>query len=223
MSSILPQELINHLIRIGESESFDECEQLPNLYPQVSFGVLWCSAKNNWYELANTLSDHELVALIKTFTEMELRLSLSGGSVAPVIWLYKSLSGRSSDNPTPLADWVLERTENMYLPFGTNNRGAKSCTELEEIVKREQKEKRLTAEYERTRELEAKSLRAADATRKLFGAIHRNDQKAITSLLAKGADIHAANEQGQTACEIAKSAGLLHLLIPHNAGPTNFG
>ncbi len=51
-------------------------------------------------------------------------------------------------------------------------------------------------------------------THKLFGALRRHDEKAVIALLSQGADIHASNEQGQTAFEYARSLGLQHLMTP---------
>jgi hypothetical protein len=42
----------------------------------------------------------------------------------------------------------------------------------------------------------------------------RRDEKAIAALLKRGADIHAINEDGQTAIEIAHALGVSRLLEP---------
>lgn len=74
----------------------------------------------------------------------------------------------------------------------------------------EHTKKRNSSKENRQREVKAR--KSVDATHKLFGALHRHDEKAVLALLAQGADIHASNDQGQTASEYARSLGLQHLM-----------
>lgn len=215
MATELPQELIRHLVEVGQTDQFGACDELPVRYPASSSGTFMRFAPESWYEVAASLTDHDLAALIKTLTVLEERLpEFRAGSVSPVIWLFRRLSDRSPADLTPLVDWVLAHTENPYLPFGTSNFGAKSSAELaaRSALSAERAARRRADEA--NRQLQAEHRRATAATRKLFGAVRRRDESAIAALLAQGADIRAENEHGQTALDYAQSVGLRHLVAP---------
>ncbi|GHU21141.1 hypothetical protein FACS189475_10360 [Betaproteobacteria bacterium] len=171
-------------------------------------------APHSWDAVAASLDDAQLIACIKALTVLERLPNFVAGSVSPVIWLFRRLSERSDDDLTSVIDWVLTHTDNSYLPFGSYNYGAQSMEELDAIWVRvaENTKARRTAEENRQRE--AKVRKAAEATHKLFGALRRHDEKAVVALLSQGADIHALNEQGQTAFEYARSLGLQQLMTP---------
>ena len=171
-------------------------------------------APHSWYAVAASLDDAQLIACIKALTVLERLPSFSAGSVSPVIWLFRKLSERSHEDLTSVIDWVLTHTDNPYSPFGSDNLGAQSLQELHALSARaaERAEARHTAEEDRRRE--AKVRKAAEATHKMFGALRRHDEKAVIALLSHGADVHASNEQGQTAFEYARSLGLQYLLTP---------
>lgn len=212
MASELSPELIQHLVEIGESQLFDDDEKLLSRFPLSRSGSLMRLAPQSWYEAAYSLGDAQLVSLIKALTVLEQHLpNFRAGSVSPVIWLFRKLSERSPDL-TPVIDWVLSHTNNPYLPFGTNNLGAKSLAELYVLSARASEDTKARRSAEENRLLEAKTRKAAEATHKIFGALRRHDEKAVTALLAQGADIHAVNEQGQTALQCAQSVGFHHLL-----------
>lgn len=214
MASDLPQDLIQHLIEIGASGRFEDAEEIPSRFPSVRSGSFMRLAPQSWYAVAASLDDHQLIACIKALTVLERLPKFSAGSVSPVIWLFRKLSERSHGDLFSVVDWVLTHTDNPYLPFGSDNLGAQSLQELQALSARaaERAEARHTAEENRKRE--AKIRKEAEATHKLFGALRRQDEKAVVALVAQGADIHATNEQGQTAFEYARSFGLQHLMTP---------
>ena len=87
-------------------------------------------APRDWEAVAARLDEDQLVALIKGLVTAENVLHWCGGSVSAVIWTYRSLSQRT-DRATSdeLADWILKRTGNPYLPFGSQNFSARSLAE----------------------------------------------------------------------------------------------
>lgn len=214
MAQELSQDLIQRLIEIGESERFEDGENISSLCSSARSGAFMRLAPQSWYAVAASLDDPQLIACIKALTVLERLPNFSAGSVSPVIWLFRKLSERSHNDLTSVIDWVLTQTENAYLPFGSHNLGARSLEELHALSARaaERAENRHTAEEHRQRE--AKGRKAAQATHKLFGALRRHDEKAVVALLSQGADIHASNEKGQTAFEYAQSLGLQHLMAP---------
>lgn len=214
MAPELSQNLIQHLIEIGESGHFDDGEKILSLFPSTHSGFFMRLAPHSWYEVAVSLDDAQLIACIKALTVLERLPNFSAGSVSPVIWLFRKLSERSPDDLTSVIDWILTHTDNPYLPFGSHNLGAQSLVELHALSARTDERARARHTAEDNRQSEAKARKAVDATHKLFGALRRQDEKAVIALLSQGADIHATNEHGQTAFEYAQSLGLQHLLTP---------
>ncbi len=214
MAPELSQNLIQHLVEIGASGRLEDGEEISSLFPSARSGSFMRLGPHSWYAVAASLDDAQLIACIKALTVLERLPNFSAGSVSPVIWLFRKLSERSHDDLTSVIDWVLTHTDNSYLPFGSHNLGAQSLEELHALSARnaERADARHTAEENRQRE--AKLRKAAKATHKLFGALRRHDEKAVVALLSQGADIHALNEQGQTAFEYARSLGLEHLMTP---------
>jgi hypothetical protein len=212
MARELPSELIKHLIELGSSGRYDECGSLSERFPSTQSGAFMRLAPQAWYDVADALSRDELSALIKALTVVEHMPNCRAGSVSPVIWLFKRLSERSGDDLSELANWVLAHTDNEYLPFGSYNYGAKSPAELQD--RREAAHRRAEAcrSEEKKRQLDDMERKAAEATRKLFGALRRRDEKAIAALVRRGADIQAKDENGQSAIEMARSLGLSHFL-----------
>lgn len=131
MVSELSQELIKFLVEIGESERFDDCEQILTRFPHLRSGSFMRLRPEPWHEVATTLDDARLTALIKTLTVLERRLpGFRCGSVSPVIFLCHTLSKRSPNAIPATVDWVLSHSDNPYLPFGRSNHGAKCFAEL---------------------------------------------------------------------------------------------
>jgi hypothetical protein len=84
-----------------------------------------------WTASASTLSWVELAALVRALTIAEVVLDgWTAGSVSPVIWTFRVFQSKFADQADVLADWVLSRTINEYLPYGTYNFGERSRSEL---------------------------------------------------------------------------------------------
>lgn len=206
--SPIPSGLVQALVEIGRSEGFEELTRIRAAYPD-EFNT--CRFRTDWVAVAGLLDDESLVALIKSLTVAEgNRLGFIGGSVSPVIWTFRTLSRRSPHGYAPLVDWIRQHTDNQYLPFGSpRHHGARTWDEYEQLNRQYAAQRR---QAEDTLRREAKSRRVAQATSRLFGALRRRDTKAVSALLAKGADIHTVNEHGQTAAQYARSLGLESLL-----------
>jgi hypothetical protein len=163
-----------------------------------------------WTASASTLSRDELAALVRALTIAEVILDgWTAGSVSPVIWTYRVFQLKFADQANVLADWVLSRTANEYLPYGTSNFGARSVSQLSLFRKASSERREAVRNKELQRQLDAQSRRAERATRDLYGAIRRRDLKATTALLLKGANPRTPNEAGLTpfalSCEIGAS------------------
>lgn len=211
----LTTELIEYLVELGASSRYEECEDLFRRFPSTRSGGFMRLSPHSWVDATHSLSSSQVASLIMALTVVEQRLpNCRAGSVSPVIWLYRQLSEKSGGDLPKLADWILAHTENIYLPFGSNNHGAQSLLELHDLSKAASQRAQARRSAEERRQLDAKERKAAEATHSLFGALRRRDEKSIAALLRRGADIHAVNEDGQTAIEIARALGLSSLLEP---------
>jgi Ankyrin repeats (many copies) len=209
MSREIPQGLVDRLVEIGRSENFRDLENIGDTFPEARHGGFMRLPPDAWNQVADTLSENKLVSLIKALTLLEQHPNFKAGSVAPVIWLFRRLP--NANGRVELINWILNYTENDYLPFGSSNHGAKSlddyhyrCAQIAERSKARHK-------AEEDRQCEAKVRKANEASQRLFSAIRRKDAKAVEALLARGADCNAVDESGQTALEYASSLGLGHL------------
>lgn len=163
-----------------------------------------------WTASASTLSRVELEALVRALTIAEVILDgWTAGSVSPVIWTFRVFQSKFADQADVLADWVLSRTANEYLPYGTYNFGARSLSQLSLFREASIERREAVRNKELQRQRDAQSRRAEKATRDLYGAIRRRDLEATTALLLKGANPRSPNEAGLTAfdlcCEIGAS------------------
>jgi len=70
------------------------------------------------WQIADQLTDTELISLIRFFTLAEMQLpGWDGGRQSPVIYLVKILRGRSGFD-SELRKWIKANTDNRYLPNG---------------------------------------------------------------------------------------------------------
>jgi hypothetical protein len=162
--------------------------------------------RDQWNQVADTLSENDLVSLIKALTLLEQYPGFRAGGVAPVIWLFRCLPDGNAR--VALVNWILGHTENEYVPFGTSNHGAKSLDEYhrrcEQIAAARQIQRTVAEDQQR----KVKEHEATLASQKLFGAVRRRDAKAVQALLNRGADWNATDDSGQSARELALSQGL---------------
>lgn len=71
------------------------------------------------WEVANNLTDEEIVALVRFFTLAEMQFTgWDGGKQSPVIYLVRILKERGTFTPD-LRKWIKAHTDNRYLPYGS--------------------------------------------------------------------------------------------------------
>lgn len=202
---VISTAAIDRLIEIGQAEDFERLAALPDEFPELRDGQFMRTGWPPWYELAESLTDQKLMALIKTLTVAEQKLpDWTGGSVTPAIWLFQSLRRRLNNDPSEFVEWLLAHTTNPYIPYG---HGVAHNEEEFRHLKVWGGFRSKTQVAERKRQAEAKTRKAKQATHNLFGAVRRGDIKAIAALLDRGADPGARDEQGQTPKEYAVSLG----------------
>jgi hypothetical protein len=127
---MLDAELVGQIIGIGRSATNDgETEVLRRIEPLAPYDAINRLHWREWDAITQTLPTDDLIALVKGLTLAELHNRWAGGSVSSVIWTFRELGRRSAEFNDELADWILARTNNPYVPFGTQNHGAKSLAE----------------------------------------------------------------------------------------------
>lgn len=121
---------INNLIEAGKLED-DDGRLESVLLPLKRLQSINTGKKDQWEKIAERISIPELINLNKGLTRAEFFHNWYGGSVAAVIWTFRAVESRCPELADELADWILGRTRNPYLPYGSDNFGA---TSLEEYV-----------------------------------------------------------------------------------------
>jgi len=120
--------VIKKLIEIGKVT--DNSEYLKDIKP---WGIINRQGKAFWQDISRSMETDNLVFLIKGLTLAEKTHHWIGGSVAGSVWLYKILEKKSSVLAEDVATWVLQNSENPYLPYGTmNTHGARTHKEYKE-------------------------------------------------------------------------------------------
>jgi hypothetical protein len=122
---ICNQQNINKLLEAGKLEDDDQ-HMASVLMPLKHLQSLNCGRPKQWTEIAQRLNIPDLIALNKGLTRAEFYHSWPGGSVAAVIWTFRVLEARCPEEVNHVADWILQRTKNSYLPYGFYNLGATS-------------------------------------------------------------------------------------------------
>lgn len=163
-----------------------------------------------WDSIGNRLDQVRLCHLIKGLVLYSQASGWSGGSVSPVIHLYRGFVERFPEAELALNRWIVENRRNPYEPFGSLWFDDASSVREREQLWAQLRRKR---ELEQARREEVRRERvAADATAKLPNAVRRGDLAAISALIAKGADWHARDASGSSLLEIAEAAGRRHVV-----------
>lgn len=119
---MIDKELISKFIEIGRKEDFDALNTLFSPGEVVQKGNIMRQGFQSWYDIADSLAEEEIAALMKTFTIAEEALrGWEAGSVSSVGWLGRKLVKRNEVLADKVAKWVVSHTGNPYLPFGRCN------------------------------------------------------------------------------------------------------
>jgi hypothetical protein len=130
----LPPVVVNDLIALGGLNNGPSAARRELLARLKSFETVNNVGWDRWSDATQGLTELELRNLVRGLTSAELELHWCGGSVASVIWVYQCYKSRFPDMADQLADWVLARSENPYVPFGKMRAGARSVAEFKAYV-----------------------------------------------------------------------------------------
>ncbi len=133
--TMVDKAIVDKILSIGRSVRETggySTDALDSLRTQDAINRL---SPQNWNEASSQLEDEDLIHLIMGLTAIERDLRWTGGSVSAVIWVFRNLQNRVTESVWSItADWVLANTNNPYLPFGSQNHGAKSLTDYQNEV-----------------------------------------------------------------------------------------
>lgn len=159
-----------------------------------------------WQELAPRLNEFELRNLIRGLVLFSRVTGWSGGSVSPVIVLYRAYIERWPEREPALTGWIVDNRLNDYEPFGTICHGdARSQAELHQFRVCCAKDRAANMARDAERQQQAASLKAARATTRVTGAVRRGDVAALEALLRTGADLAVALAPGESLVELARA------------------
>jgi hypothetical protein len=206
---MIPQALVDDLIRIGESGNPEVPSSVAN--QEAAWRQLMCG-HDPWSKTGSDLPEPKLQALIRGLVLFSQASGWSGGSVSPVISLYAVYVERFPLSEPSLTRWVVANRRNDYEPFGTIRHGnAGTLEELREHQRAKSVQRASNLQREELRSEEAAQLRrlreSKDATHNLFNAVWRGDLGAVTALLGKGADWKKVVDASGSLIALAEASG----------------
>lgn len=140
---------------------------------------------NPWNEVADTLSEAELKNLVRGLTVADSEQQWCGGSVAGVIWVYRRYETRFPGRAEELADWVLARSENPYVPFGRMRAGARSVAEFKSYLSAKARHhddsERNQEDARQHKRIRAAVSRRLDQERRALQEAHSQSREALTA------------------------------------------
>ena len=219
---MIPKNEISGFIVLGEMDHLHRENEHKSL---VGLGGLRLKYHpKEWEELGHVLNQNELKYLIRGIIHFSIAGGHSGGSVSPVIPLFRAFAERFPLHEPELCHWITENRKNDYEPFGTWDHGnARTLAEYRshQLWKQEDRSERIEAEIDRQKVLKGARLERekASATQNLWNAVRRGDVNAVEALLAKGADWKSVVNDKGSLFELAQLSGnqkLIGLLKRHS-------
>lgn len=111
-------KLMLRFIHISQSDRLNELHDVLDTEQQQVYAGIMQLPKQRWFELAEPLSDDDIVQLMRFFTKAEQLAGWEAGANSPVIWLGKILKQRGAGIPRELVLWIKANSDNRYLPHG---------------------------------------------------------------------------------------------------------
>lgn len=198
----IPSEVLSALISIGRSEQ----SEIPGcLNDEREAWYTLVRGKETWRDIGEHLTQDELAFLIKGLILYNKTGRKLGGSVSPVIELYRTYAERFPDQEPGLTEWVVDNRVNDYEPFGRIcDKPHRSFADFKEWERRVSLK---AAERESRKEAEIVAHREASLERRFANSVKNGDLKAVKALLDKGADPKRAVEGCGSFIELAEQYG----------------
>lgn len=130
MSGVISCAVLRDLILLGEAETPAAADDLL-LNCLGPFDATNRQHWNTWNAATSSLNEEDLRRLARGLVIVEERLRRwSGGSVTGAIWVYRSFERRFPQAAEALAAWMLEHSNNPWVPFGSNRGSARSLEDI---------------------------------------------------------------------------------------------
>jgi hypothetical protein len=133
---MISSNVLQPLIAIGKSGDPDDTMTAAHLEAIGSFDWINREASSSWAEITREMPIDDMVALVKGLVLAEDYHRWIGGSVAAAIWVFRELVMRNPALADDVANWILPRTSNPWVPFGSQNHGARSVDEYSTVQQR---------------------------------------------------------------------------------------
>lgn len=198
----LDAEAVRILHRAATSEAPVFAKPLDN--KRTAWPLLMCG-NEPWMNFGSRLARDDLEALIRGLVAYSRSTGWSGGSVSPVIALFRVHQERFPKCERSLADWILANRVNAYEPYGSARCGqARSRAEYEMCLEKLSQHAAAKQTAERERRHAASREKTGKATSRLRNAVRRGDIAAVDGLLLQGADWRAVIAAGGSLLELAR-------------------
>jgi len=104
-SDRFPDDIIHALSTIGRREQSASalCPDLEYLRSRTEFSRMHWSS---WDRVTKSLPLDDVIALSKGLALVEAQINWGGGSVAPIIWVYREIERRDHNQADSLVEWV---------------------------------------------------------------------------------------------------------------------
>ena len=96
--------------------------------------------------------------------------------MSAVIWTYREVKRRNQNVANELADWVLQKTHNPYVPFGSQNHGARSFSEYQNLLNKHQNKINKGIHNQKESEEYAVKSKEKRKSQREYSSIHRNTE-----------------------------------------------
>ena len=127
----IPNIVLKNLIELGKSLDMADAEKNQFFELLKPHAECCCAHWNAWNYATEKLAGDELFNLVRGLVIAEKSLTgWNGGSVSPIIWVFRTYEKKGSGSPDELADWVMQNSDNNYVPYGLSR---VSCRSVEEF------------------------------------------------------------------------------------------
>jgi hypothetical protein len=215
MNMVTEKDLISQFISFYKTKDTGLYEILNDKDNQRIFLSLGFS------NLASKIPHDDLESLIKGIVLFckPLGFRRTGGSVSPVIYLYRIYASRFPDFEPSLTRWVVLNRINPYEPYGCISNNTAFSLAVKEMRDKEDHIKSVETLIEHNKECEIQLLNrnikseliANRATRNLAAAVKRGDLAAVKAMLKNGADLQKTLPNGSSLVEVAIANGRIEV------------
>jgi hypothetical protein len=199
-------ELVDALIALGRT---GVPGVVPGIHDESSAHTLLCFFGGRWREVFADRDAEDIRDALMGVVLVSRSLGRAiGGSVSPVVSMFRLLVERDPPWLNELSAWIVRNGVNEYEPFGSSC--SRSFADYEqfkawEAARALRSERNLAREA--ARDDEARLLRRPANNRNLVNAVRRGDVLAVKALLADGADPREAMPEGGSLQELARANG----------------